>query len=156
MRAVEADPHGGGGEGCLDRADAVWETAEAGESKFRPLYSDAVPLKVKIETVAESIYGADGVEFLPGVLDELATLESYGLKDAPVCIAKTQYSFSDDPSRMGRPTGFRVTVRGVTPSAGAGFVVVKTGDIMTMPGLAARPAALSMSIDSEGVISGLM
>ena len=156
IKAVEANPHGGGGEGCLDLADAVWDTAQSGEANFQPLYGDDLPLTEKIETVATSIYGADGVDFLPGVEAELATLESYGLDKAPVCIAKTQYSFSDDPTRLGRPSGFRVTVRGVTPSAGAGFVVVKTGDIMTMPGLAAKPAALAMSINEDGVISGLM
>ncbi len=87
---------------------------------------------------------------------ELERLESFGLAGAPVCIAKTQYSFSDNPALLGRPRGFRIAVREVTPSAGAGFVVVKTGSIMTMPGLAARPAALNMTIDDDGVISGLM
>ncbi len=134
----------------------MWDVLESGEANFRPLYQDNIPLRLKIETVAEAIYGAEGVEFLPGVVPELERLESYGLANAPVCIAKTQYSFSDDPSLLGRPTGFRITVREVTPSAGAGFVVVKTGDIMTMPGLAANPAALAMSIDDEGVVSGLM
>ena len=154
--AIEADPHGGGGEGCVGLADAVWDLAHNGEADFRPLYPDTAPLKEKIETVATSIYGADGVEFLPGVTAELSRLESFGLADAPVCIAKTQYSFSDNPALLGRPRGFRITVRGVTPSAGAGFVVVKTGSIMTMPGLAARPAALAMSMSADGVIDGLM
>ncbi len=156
IRAVEADPHGGGGEGCLDLADAVWEIANSGEAAFRPLYPDGMPLKDKIETVATKIYGAEGVDFQPGVASELERLESFGLAKAPVCIAKTQYSFSDDPTLLGRPRGFRITVREVTPSAGAGFVVVKTGSIMTMPGLAAKPAALNMTIDGDGVISGLM
>ena len=137
-------------------ADAVWDLAHGGKADFRPLYADDVPLKEKIETVATSIYGADGVDFQPGVTAELERLESFGLADAPVCIAKTQYSFSDNPALLGRPRGFRVTVRGVTPSAGAGFVVVKTGSIMTMPGLAARPAALNMSMSADGVIDGLM
>ncbi len=154
--AVEADPHGSGGEGCLALADAVWELAQGGTADFRPLYPDEMPLREKIETVADSIYGADGVDFQPGVAEELARLESYGLRNAPVCIAKTQYSFSDNPALMGRPSGFRIAVRSVTPSAGAGFVVAKAGAIMTMPGLAARPAALSMSIDGDGVIAGLM
>ena len=156
IRAVEADPHGGGGPGCLDLADAVWEIANSGEAAFRPLYPDGMPLKEKIETVATKIYGAEGVDFQPGVTAELERLESFGLAKAPVCIAKTQYSFSDDPTLLGRPRGFRITVREVTPSAGAGFVVVKTGSIMTMPGLAAKPAALNMTIDEDGVVGGLM
>ena len=96
------------------------------------------------------------MDFQPAVPAELERLESFGLASAPVCIAKTQYSFSDNPALLGRPRGFRITVRDVTPSAGAGFVVVKTGSIMTMPGLAAKPAALNMTIDREGVIGGLM
>ena len=156
VAAVEADPHGGGGEGCLELADAVWELAQDGTADFQPLYPDAIPLKEKIETVAQSIYGADGVDFLTGVEAELERLESFGLADAPVCIAKTQYSFSDNPALLGRPRGFRITVREVAPSAGAGFVVAKTGAIMTMPGLGVRPAALAMSIDDDGVVGGLM
>ena len=156
IRAVEADPHGGGGEGCVDLADAVWEIANSGDADFRPLYPDKMPLKEKIETVATEIYGASGVDFGPAVPGELERLESFGLANAPVCIAKTQYSFSDNPALLGRPRGFRITVREVTPSAGAGFVVVKTGSIMTMPGLAAKPASLNMTIDEDGVISGLM
>ena len=156
VAAVEADPHGGGGEGCLELADAVWELAQDGTADFQPLYPDGIPLKEKIETVAQSIYGADGVDFLTGVETELERLESFGLADAPVCIAKTQYSFSDNPALLGRPRGFRITVREVTPSAGAGFVVAKTGAIMTMPGLGVRPAALAMSIDDDGVVGGLM
>ena len=156
FRAVEADPHGGGGEGCVGLADAVWELANNGEAAFRPLYPDHLPLQEKIETVATSIYGASGVDFQRGVTAELERLESFGLADAPVCIAKTQYSFSDDPTLLGRPRGFRIAVREVTPSAGAGFVVVKTGSIMTMPGLAAKPAALAMSLSEDGVIDGLM
>ena len=156
IHAVEADPHGGGGAGCVDLADAVWDIANSGEAAFRPLYPDGMPLKEKIETVATEIYGASGVDFQRGVTAELERLESFGLANAPVCIAKTQYSFSDDPALLGRPRGFRITVREVTPSAGAGFVVVKTGSIMTMPGLAAKPAALGMTIDDDGVIGGLM
>ncbi len=156
ISAVEADPHGGGGEGCVGLADAVWELANNGEAGFRPLYPDHLPLKEKIETIATSIYGASGVDFQRGVTAELERLESFGLADAPVCIAKTQYSFSDDPTLLGRPRGFRIAVRDVTPSAGAGFVVVKTGSIMTMPGLAAKPAALAMSLSEDGVIDGLM
>ncbi len=156
IRIVEANPHGGGGEGCVDLADAISEIAEGGEADFQPLYPDGMPLAEKIETIAEQIYGAGGVDFAPGVPAELERLESFGLAGAPVCIAKTQYSFSDNPTLLGRPRGFRITVREVTPSAGAGFVVVKTGSIMTMPGLAAHPAAFNMTIDDDGVIGGLM
>lgn len=156
MAAVEANPHGGGGEGCLELADAVWELAHSGTADFQPLYPDEMPLARKIETVAARIYGADGVDFLTGVEDELGRLESFGLAKAPVCIAKTQYSFSDNPALLGRPRGFRITVREATPSAGAGFVVAKTGAIMTMPGLGAKPAALSMSVSDDGVVGGLM
>ncbi len=156
VQAVVADPHGGGGAGCVDLADAVWSLAASGEADFKPLYADDLPLKEKIEAVATKIYGAEGVDFLGGATDELSRLESFGLARAPVCIAKTQYSFSDDPTLLGRPRGFRITVRDVAPSAGAGFVVVKTGSIMTMPGLGVRPAALNMSMSADGVIDGLM
>ena len=154
VSSVEADPWGGGGQGCVDLADAVWDMAHSGEADFRPLYPDEMPLTEKIETVATEIYGADGVDFAPAASRELGRLQEI-MGDAPVCIAKTQYSFSDDPTLLGRPRGFRVAVREVVPSAGAGFIVVKTGDIMTMPGLAATPAAEGMSISEDGVISGL-
>jgi formate--tetrahydrofolate ligase len=153
---VEADPWGGGGEGCVELADLVMEVVESGEASFKPLYPDAMPLAEKVETVAKEIYGADGVDFDPTARKDLDRLQEIGLGEAPVCIAKTQYSFSDDPTLLGRPRGFRVKVREVTPSAGAGFVVIKTGSIMTMPGLAATPAAENMDIDADGVISGLM
>jgi formate--tetrahydrofolate ligase len=156
VRVVESDPWGAGGPGCVDLADVVMEVVESGESAFKPLYPDEMPLAQKVETVATRIYGADGVDFDPAAKKDLDRLQEIGLGTAPVCIAKTQYSFSDDPTRLGRPSGFRVNVREVTPSAGAGFVVIKTGSIMTMPGLAARPAAENMDIDADGVISGLM
>jgi formate--tetrahydrofolate ligase len=112
-------------------------------------------LAEKIETIAREIYGADGVDFQPTAQKNIAQLESIGLRDVPICMAKTQYSFSDDPAKLGRPRGFRITVREVTPSAGAGFVVAKTGDIMTMPGLGASPAAERMRVDDKGTIHGL-
>jgi formate--tetrahydrofolate ligase len=150
--AVEADPWGGGGEGCLELADAVWDVLEGGEADYRPLYATDLPIAEKIETVAKEIYGAEGVDIQPPAAKQIARLEEIGLGDVPVCIAKTQYSFSDNPALLGRPTGFRITVREVAPSAGAGFVVAKTGDIMTMPGLAARPAAANMGVvDGQGV-----
>ena len=153
--AVEADPWGQGGEGVLELADAVTQIANEGRSEFRPLYPSEMPLVEKIETIATEIYGADGVDYLPSAKKELAQLEAIGLGHVPICMAKTQYSFSDDPTKLGRPRGFRITVREVTPSAGAGFVVVKTGDIMTMPGLAASPAAEAMKVEEDGTILGL-
>jgi formate--tetrahydrofolate ligase len=119
------------------------------------LYELDGALASKIETIATEIYGADGVDYLPLAEKELTQLEEIGLRDVPICMAKTQYSFSDDPSKLGRPRGFRITVREVTPSAGAGFVVVKTGDIMTMPGLGASPAAERMRVGEDGRIHGL-
>ena len=155
VAAAEADPWGQGGEGVLELADAVVEMANEGRSAFKPLYPDQMPLAEKIETIAREIYGADGVDYLPSAKKELAQLESIGLGHLPICMAKTQYSFSDDPTKLGRPRGFRITVREVTASAGAGFVVVKTGDIMTMPGLAEHPAAEAMKVEEDGTILGL-
>lgn len=154
VRAVVADPWGGGGAGCLDLADAVWEILESGEADFKPLYPDDMGLAEKIETVATEIYGAAGVDFDKKATNEISVLEDAGLREVPVCIAKTQYSFSDDATKLGRPTGFRITVREVTPSAGAGFVVAKTGSIMTMPGLGAEPSAMNVDL-KDGVVSGL-
>jgi formate--tetrahydrofolate ligase len=153
--AVEADPWGSGGKGVLELADAVVAIADEGKADFQPLYPLELGLAEKIETVAREIYGADGVDYQGTARKDIALLESIGLREVPVCMAKTQYSFSDDPSKLGRPRGFRITVREVTPSAGAGFVVAKTGDIMTMPGLGASPAAERMRVDQDGTIHGL-
>jgi formate--tetrahydrofolate ligase len=153
--AVEADPWGSGGQGVLELADAVVGIADDGKADFKPLYPLDRGLAEKIETIAREIYGADGVDFQPTAQKNIAQLESIGLRDVPICMAKTQYSFSDDPAKLGRPRGFRITVREVTPSAGAGFVVAKTGDIMTMPGLGASPAAERMRVDDKGTIHGL-
>jgi formate--tetrahydrofolate ligase len=131
------------------------DTLAKGEARFQPLYPNGLGLKEKVETVAREIYGADGVNFSPKAEKDVQRLESIGLKEVPVCIAKTQYSFSDDPTKRGRPTGFRINVREVTPSAGAGFVVVHTGDIMTMPGLPKKPAAENMKVHDDGRIEGL-
>lgn len=150
-----ADPWGKGGAGVLDLADVVLDTIAKGEADFRPLYELDQPLTAKIETIAREIYGADGVDYLPAAKRELERLEQLGLGNLPVCMAKTQYSFSDNPALLGRPRGFRITVREVRPSAGAGFVVVQTGDIMTMPGLPESPAAERMSIEPDGTIVGL-
>jgi len=153
-RAVVADPWGRGGEGCLDLADAVWDILESGEASYAPLYPSEMGLIEKMETVAKEIYGADGLDIDPKAAKEIAVLEEAGLRDAPVCIAKTQYSFSDNPALLGRPSGFKIHVREVTPSAGAGFVVAKTGQIMTMPGLGAVPSAMNVDLQ-DGVVSGL-
>ncbi len=153
-RMVVADPWGGGGEGCLDLADAVWDVLESGEAKYEPLYPLDMGLADKLDTVAREIYGAEGVDVEPKAAKEIQVLEGAGLREVPVCIAKTQYSFSDDPTLLGRPRGFRISVREVTPSAGAGFVVAKTGSIMTMPGLGAEPSAMKVDIEG-GVVSGL-
>ncbi|MDA0329856.1 MAG: formate--tetrahydrofolate ligase [Gemmatimonadetes bacterium] len=154
VSAVVADPWGGGGSGCLDLADAVWAILESGEADYRPLYPNDLSLTAKIETIAREIYGADGVDVEEKAAAEIARLEAAGLGSFPVCVAKTQYSFSDDASLLGRPTGFRISVREVTASAGAGFVVAKTGSIMTMPGLGPEPSAMDVDV-RDGVITGL-
>jgi formate--tetrahydrofolate ligase len=153
--AVEADPWGSGGEGCLDLADAVVEVVDSGDADFRPLYALDLGIREKIAIIATEIYGADGVDFELSAQKQIDDLEAVGLRDVPICMAKTQYSFSDDPLKLGRPTGFRITVREVTPSAGAGFVVAKTGDVMTMPGLSSSPAAERMGVGPDGSIFGL-
>jgi formate--tetrahydrofolate ligase len=150
-----ADVHAHGGRGGLELADAVLDTVATGAARFAPLYPSELPLAEKIEVVARKMYGADGVDFAPAAAKELKRFEEIGLGDLPVCMAKTQYSFSDDPKRLGRPTGFRITVREATASAGAGFVVVKTGDIMTMPGLPRVPAAAAMRVEEDGTTVGL-
>ena len=150
-----ADVHAKGGEGALELADVLMDTLNNEQSNFEPLYPLEIGLAQKVETVAREIYGADGVDFSPTAQKDIQKLESIGLKEVPVCIAKTQYSFSDDPTKLGRPRGFRIHVREVTPSAGAGFVVVHTGDIMTMPGLPKKPAAENMKVHADGTIEGL-
>lgn len=155
VKASLADVHAHGGDGALELADVLVDTLETETAAFEPLYSLELGLAEKVQIVAREIYGADGVDFSPGALRDIQRLEGIGLKEVPVCIAKTQYSFSDDPSKRGRPTGFRITVREVTPSGGAGFVVVHTGDIMTMPGLPRKPAAEHMKVFADGRIEGL-
>ena len=143
-----------GGEGGIELAKRVLATLEE-KSEFTPIYPDEMPLKEKIETVCKKIYGADGVIFDPAALKMLDKLTELGFGSFPVCMAKTQYSLSDDPTKLGRPTGYQVTVREVYVSAGAGFVVALTGAIMTMPGLPKRPAAERIDVNDEGVIDGL-
>jgi formate--tetrahydrofolate ligase len=153
--AAVSSAHAQGGEGALELADLVMDVVASGKAEFRPLYELELGLAEKIETVAREIYGADGVDYVGTAAKDLQRLEKIGLGGVPVCMAKTQYSFSDNPRLLGRPSGFRVTVRQVTPSAGAGFVVAHTGEIMTMPGLGKKPAAEGMSIGADGRIAGL-
>ncbi len=144
-----------GGEGGIALAEKVLETIETKESQFKPLYEDKLSLTEKIEAVAKEIYGADGVTYAPAAAKELKRIEELGMGSFPVCMAKTQYSLSDDQTKLGRPTGFTVNVREVYVSAGAGFVVAITGAIMTMPGLGKTPAAYQIDVDDEGIITGL-
>ena len=144
-----------GGEGGIELAKEVVALVEGGTANFKPIYEDDMPLKQKIETVAREIYGADGVNFSNDAEKALAEFEAMGYGNLPVCMAKTQYSFSDDQTLLGRPSGFKITIKNCRISAGAGFVVVLTGDIMTMPGLPKVPAAEKIDVSDEGVISGL-
>ena len=144
-----------GGAGGEALAKKVLHTLETKESHYHPIYETALPLADKIRTVAKEIYGAGNVTFGAGVEKQLRTLEQQGFGELPICIAKTQYSLSDDPKKLGRPEGFEMNVREVYVSAGAGFVVVLTGTIIPMPGLPKAPAALGIDVDEDGVISGL-
>ncbi len=144
-----------GGEGGIELANKVLETLEKKESHFKVLYDDKLSLKEKIETVAREIYGADGVTYSAAAEKELKRITDLGMADMPVCMAKTQYSLSDDAKKLGRPTGFTVNVREVYVSAGAGFVVAINGSIMTMPGLSKKPAAYEIDVDENGKITGL-
>jgi formate--tetrahydrofolate ligase len=154
-RAALSEVWGKGGEGGVAVANEVLAVLDEKKAAFKPLYDTAKPIKEKIETIAREIYGAAGVDYGAAAEKNIAQCEAMGLADTPVCIAKTQYSFSDDPTKLGRPTGFRLTIRDVYPSAGAGFVVALAGDIMTMPGLPKVPAAESIRVLPDGTIEGL-
>ena len=154
VRVAESDVFVGGGEGGIDLAKGLLETMDEG-AHFRPLYQDELPLKEKIETVAREIYGAASVQYDAAAEKELAHIEEMGFSHMPVCMAKTQMSFSDDPTKMGAPEGFTLHVREARVSAGAGFAVVLTGKIMTMPGLPKKPAAENIDVDADGNITGL-
>jgi formate--tetrahydrofolate ligase len=143
---------GAGGEGLAHEVSAM---LRAGGANYAPLYDTALPIRQKIETIVQKVYGGAGVDFAPGAERAIDYLTSIGLGETPVCIAKTQYSLTDDATRLGTPTGFRITINDVYGSAGAGFVVAKAGDIMTMPGLPKVPAAEGMSVDADGAVSGL-
>ncbi|QZA88637.1 formate--tetrahydrofolate ligase [Salinarchaeum sp. IM2453] len=144
-----------GGEGGVDLAEEVMDAAENQPTDFQHLYDTEDSIKEKIETVATEIYGAEDVNYSSGAEDDIERMEELELDDIPIVMSKTFHSFSDDPSKKGAPEGWELDIREVYPSAGAGFLVVLTGDVMVMPGLPARPAAADMDIDSEGNISGL-
>ena len=144
-----------GGEGGIELAKKVLDTLEHKEAHFKPLYEDEMSLMDKIKTIATEIYGADDVTYSKAALKELKHIEEMGMGNFPVCMAKTQYSLSDDAAKLGRPTGFTINVREVYVSAGAGFVVAITGSIMTMPGLPKVPAANNIDVTNDGVITGL-
>ncbi|MEI6813993.1 MAG: formate--tetrahydrofolate ligase [bacterium] len=144
-----------GGEGGADLAREVLAMLAAKTAKYAPLYSTDLPIKEKIETVVKKVYGGDGVDYSPSAERSIEYLTSIGLGNTPVCIAKTQYSLTDDATRLCTPTGFRITINEVYGSAGAGFIVAKAGDIMTMPGLPKVPAAEGMSVNADGDIVGL-
>jgi formate--tetrahydrofolate ligase len=144
-----------GGDGGIDLAEAILARLDEGGVAFKPLYEVDLPIPEKIERIATEIYGAAGVVLAPKAAKDATRLAGFGLGNTPVCVAKTQYSFSDDPALLGAPSGFTVTVREIYPSSGAGFVVALTGDIMTMPGLGRAPAAEKMGVATDGTIEGL-
>ncbi len=144
-----------GGEGGLALADAVIKTLEEKESNYKPIYDVDLSIKEKIETIAREIYGADGVTYSPAANREIKRMEKLGLDKMPICMAKTQYSLSDDDKKLGRPTGFTINVRELYPSAGAGFLVALTGNVMTMPGLPKVPAANNIDVVDGNKIVGL-
>ena len=144
-----------GGEGGLPLAEKVLNTLENRPTDFHVLYENEASLKDKIGTIASQIYGADGVTYTPAALKALKRMEEMGFGNLPVCMAKTQYSLSDDQTKLGRPAGFQINVRDAYVCAGAGFVVVLTGSIMTMPGLPKKPAAEGIDVNEEGKITGL-
>ncbi|WP_213951411.1 formate--tetrahydrofolate ligase [Tepidanaerobacter syntrophicus] len=155
VNAVLSEVWAKGGEGGLELAKEVVRIIDEGKNEFKPIYDLDIGIADKITTIAKEIYGVDGVEFAPAALKEIDNLEKLGFRNVPVCIAKTQYSLTDNPKILGRPTGFKINVRNVKISAGAGFVVALTGDIMTMPGLPKRPAAENIDVDASGRITGL-
>ena len=144
-----------GGMGGIALAETLCGVLDSEPSRYKPLYESALPLREKIETLAREIYGAGSVEYSHEAAQKLDEAERMGFGGLPVCVAKTQYSLSDDPTLLCRPTGFALHVRNIRVCAGAGFVVVLTGDVMTMPGLPKLPAANSIDIDENGQVVGL-
>ncbi|MDD3723008.1 MAG: formate--tetrahydrofolate ligase [Lutibacter sp.] len=155
VQAVVSEGWEKGGEGAIKLAEAVVKVVEANKSKFKPLYDWNSPVKEKIETIAKEIYGADGVDFEKKALLNLKRIDRLGLNDLPICMAKTEKSFTDNETILGRPKGFNVTVREIEISAGAGFIIPILGEMMRMPGLPRVPASEGMTIDNNGVIFGL-
>ena len=155
VKVVMTEVWARGGAGGEELAKEVLGLLASKTAKYAPLYATELPIRTKIETIVKQVYGGDGVDYAPAAERSMDYLESIGLGNTPVCIAKTQYSLTDDPTRLCKPTGFRITINEVYGSAGAGFVVAKAGDIMTMPGLPKVPAAEGMSINADGEISGL-
>ena len=155
VRVALSEVFAKGGEGGEELAREVLTVLDEGKADFHMLYEDELPLEEKIRRIAKEIYGADGVTFAPAAHKELANITDMGYGSLPVCIAKTQYSLSDDASLLGRPSQFVVSVRSARLAAGAGFVVVETGAVMTMPGLPKVPAAEKIDVDNAGVITGL-
>jgi formate--tetrahydrofolate ligase len=155
VEAVRCDVWEKGGEGGTAVAEAVLKLLDQGKAAFQPLYDERRPIREKIETIAKEIYGAAGVAFAPLAERALELLPKLGLGETPVCMAKTQYSFSDDAAKLGAPSGFTLQVRDIVPAAGAGFVVALAGDIMTMPGLGKSPAAERIRLHPDGTIEGL-
>ena len=155
VRSALSDVWAKGGEGGEAVANEVLAVLAEGKARFKPIYDTALPIKAKIEAIAREIYGADGVDYSATAARNIALCDAIGLGGTPVCIAKTQYSFSDDPTKLGRPKGFRITIKDVYPSAGAGFVVALAGEIMTMPGLAKVPSAEAIRVHADGRIEGL-
>jgi formate--tetrahydrofolate ligase len=154
-RAALSDVWARGGEGGEAVGREVLAAIAEGKADFKPLYDSALPIKKKIEAIATGIYGAEGVTYSATADKAIAQCEEMGLGQTPVCMAKTQYSFSDDPTKLGRPSGYRLAVRDVYPSAGAGFVVALAGEIMTMPGLSKTPSAENIRVHPDGRIEGL-
>ena len=155
VRVALSEVFAKGGEGGIELAEKVTDVLENEPANLKMLYEDEIPLAQKIETIAKTIYGADKVNIMPAAAKELDNITKLGFGNLPVCMAKTQYSLSDDQTKLGRPTGFDITVRSVRLAAGAGFVVCETGAIMTMPGLPKVPAAEKIDIDEDGKIIGL-
>ena len=155
VQVIEANHWADGGKGAIELAEAVVDLVENHENDFHYLYEDDMPLWDKVKTVAQKIYGADDIEGDQKLRDSFTALETAGYGNLPICMAKTQYSFSTDPALKGRPTGFNIPLREVRLSAGAGFIVVLAGDVMTMPGLPKKPAAEVIDINEDGQIVGL-
>ena len=155
VRSARSEGHAHGGAGCEDLAREVMAALDSGQADFRPKYAVQDSIRDKIETIARTVYTADGVDYAAKALRDITMLEVSGLDKTPVCIAKTPNSLSDNPTLRGRPTGFRITIQEVTPSAGAGFVVARAGSVMTMPGLPKVPAAEAIRIEKDGSVVGL-